>query len=397
MTKASQVVSSDSRPYAPCGAAEKLFYCRDREVLIDGPAGTGKTRACLEKVHLLAHEVAGMRALLVRKTRASMSESVLVTFEQDVMPARSKLKRGQKRSVRDAYRYPNGSEVIVGGLNNVDRIMSSEYDVIVVFEATEVTENDWEMLLTRLRNHQLPFQQQIADCNPSHPRHWLIQRAKARKMTRFPSRHEDNPTVTPSYLRSLAGLSGHRRSRLYEGLWAASEGLVYPDVERCLVEPIEASTVPGRLVGGIDFGWTNPFAALGAGVYTGDDDVERIYVWYERYKTRTFLSAHAKALPAGHVWFADPSQPHSIAALNRAGHKVRRAKNDIILGINAVSARIENGTLLISTRCRALAAELRAYRYPEGEATEKPLDEFNHAADALRYLVMGADRGRVAA
>ncbi len=394
MTTTFPDIPAHSRPYQPHGAAKALFYCRDFEVLIDGPAGTGKTRACLEKVHLLAQEVPGMRALLVRKTRASMTETVLTTFEEKVLPSGARLKFGPKRSGRHSYRYPNGSQLVVGGLDNVERIMSSEYDVIVVFEATEISENDWEMLLTRLRNHVLPFQQAIADCNPSHPGHWLIRRAKSGRMTRLISRHEDNPAVTSEYLDRLSELSGHRRSRLYEGLWAAAEGLVYPNAEKCFVDHFEAPA--GRLVGGIDFGWTNPFAALGGSVYSDENAHEILYVHYERYRTRTLLRDHARALPGGYVWFADPSEPRSIVELRHAGHNVRAATNDIIIGINAVNSRLEAGALLISKRCTALRTELRAYRYPDDKATEIPLDEFNHACDALRYLVMGVDRGKVA-
>ncbi len=40
----------DHRPYQPFGAAKKLFECRDREISTVGPAGTGKTRAVLERI-----------------------------------------------------------------------------------------------------------------------------------------------------------------------------------------------------------------------------------------------------------------------------------------------------------------------------------------------------------
>lgn len=395
MTNSANDITAERRPYQPHGAAEKLFYSQEGEVLIDGPAGTGKTRACLEKVHLLAQEIPDMRALLVRKTRTSMTQSVLVTFEEKVLPEGSAVKSGPSRWHRQSYRYPNGAEIVLAGLDNVERIMSSEYDLIVVFEATEITQHDWEMLLTRLRNNVLPFQQAIADCNPSHPRHWLIRRARSGKMARFPSRHEDNPTVTSAYIDGLAKLAGHRRARLLEGLWAAAEGLVYPAFEGCLVDSLEPPE--GRLLGGIDFGWTNPFAALGAVRSSDDAGRDVIYVHYERYKAKTLLREHAKALPAGHLWDADPSAPQQIAELRRVGHRVRPARNDIVTGINAVNSRLEDKTLLISRRCRALISELGAYHFPTETSSEKPVDEFNHACDALRYMVMGADRGRVAA
>ena len=57
--------------YTPRGGAVQVFERRDNEVLISGPAGTGKSRACLEKLHLMALLNPGMRGLMVRKTRSS--------------------------------------------------------------------------------------------------------------------------------------------------------------------------------------------------------------------------------------------------------------------------------------------------------------------------------------
>ena len=69
----------------------------------------------------------------------------------------------------------------------------------------------------------------------------------------------------------------------------------------------------------------------------------------------------------------------------------------VLVGIDAVNARIKSGTLRISTRCTALRAEAQSYRYPTDKITETPIKEMDHAIDALRYLVMGVDRRRVAA
>ena len=80
--------------YKAFGAAATLFRCNDPEILIQGPAGTGKTRACLERIHLLAETNAGARFLLMRKTRARMAQSVLVTFEDHVLPPGHELLKG---------------------------------------------------------------------------------------------------------------------------------------------------------------------------------------------------------------------------------------------------------------------------------------------------------------
>jgi phage terminase large subunit len=387
-------VTADQKPYRPYGGAREIFYAQDAEILFDGPAGTGKTRAICEKSHYLAQRVSNIRILWLRKTRVSMTESVLVTFEQHVLPTGHKFTRGIHRRQRAAYSYPNGSEIVLGGLDNVDRIMSTEYDMVCVFEATEITQDDWEKLSSRLRNYKLPFQQQIADCNPAHPQHWLIVRANDGRMRRVLSRHEDNPTIRQEYLDKLNNLSGHRRARLYLGLWQAAEGLVYPEMDSCFCDPIDPPI--GGFYGGMDFGYNDPFVALAATIYQGEDKRQHIYIYYERYLSKHLMDAHAGAVPTEPIYYADPSRPDSIQEMRRAGIRCVPAMNDILIGINAVNARIDSGTLHISNDCRALIAESQAYHYPEDKATEKPIDEFNHAMDALRYLVMGVDKGKVA-
>ncbi len=368
------------RPYEPRGAASDLFYCQADEILIEGPAGTGKTRAVLEKAHLICQEVSGVRVLLVRKTRSSMTQSVLITFESKVLPENDPLCRGVDRAHRQSYKYPNGSELVLGGLDNVDRIMSSEYDVICVFEATEIAEDDWEKLLTRMRNHVLDYQQAIADCNPVAPVHWLNQRAEKGKMVRLLSRHIDNPAVTPEYLTLLSRLTGHRRDRLYLGKWVAAEGLVYPELESCFIEPM--SELPdGAFRGAIDFGFNDPFVGIGAVLYDDEDGRDVLYLFYERYKSKCSLAVHAEALKAvaPGPWFADPSRPDSINDLRRADLIVRPARNSILAGIDAVNARIASGKLLISSACIAIRTEGHSYRYPQNGIGEKPIGEFDHA------------------
>jgi len=230
------------------GAAAELQRCRAKEVLIEGPAGTGKSLACLRKCVLLC-EALPCRVLLCRSSRVSMTESVLVTLERELLPEWHPARRDSEvtRAGRRSYNWPHGAELVVRGLDNTESVMSSEYDLIYVAEATEITIEDWERLLSRLRNNVLPFQQAIADCNPGAPAHWLNQRAMQGRMTRLLSRHVDNPSLTPKYLATLAGLTGHRRSRLYEGRWVAAEGGVFPEftVERNTVAPFSVPGFPG--------------------------------------------------------------------------------------------------------------------------------------------------------
>ena len=85
-------------------------------------------------------------------------------------------------------------------------------------------------------------------------------------------------------------------------------------------------------------------------------------------------------------------------ALSPGRSAVSRGYNkSILLGIQVVNARIRSGRLKVSSSCRGLIREAGLYRYPTPEErrllnTENPLDQDNHSASALRYLVCGLDR-----
>ncbi|MGH2684170.1 MAG: phage terminase large subunit, partial [Actinomycetota bacterium] len=157
--------------YRPRGAALDLFRCRDPEVLLSGPAGTGKSRACLEKLDQLALRNPVMKGLIVRKTLASLGATALDTYRKHVaaeaLEAGLVRYYGGSRQEPAQYVYGNGSAIHIGGMDKATKIMSSEYDAIYVQEAIELTEDDWEALTTRLRNGMISFQQLLADTNPS--------------------------------------------------------------------------------------------------------------------------------------------------------------------------------------------------------------------------------------
>jgi len=175
--------------------------------------------------------------------------------------------------------------------------------------------------------------------------------------------------------------------------FTALEGLVYPDFEQALT--IEWPNPRGKAVGGIDFGWRNPFAAVW-GVLDRDDV---LWIGSERYGREIPLHEHAAALPRTVLWFADPAGRTEIEEMRLAGLAVRSGFNDVRLGIAAVTARLRTGRLKIhAAACPNLVQEARLYRYPSprergqhGELGEHPIDDHNHALGALRYLIACLD------
>ncbi len=389
------------------------WWCRDREILLAGPAGTGKTRFWLERLYFLLEKYPGIRALLVRKTRASLTESALVTWEKHVLGPHHPAIGAIRRHNRSSYVFPNGSECILAGLDRPDRMLSAEYDLVYVCEATEITETDWETLISRLRGHAMPWSQIVADCNPSSPNHWLRRRCLAGKCRLVETTHRDNPLLWDAELedwtqfgekyveKTLGSLTGVRRKRFLEGLWAAAEGLVYPEFERAVVpRPGQTPSPTVISAAALDWGWNDPTAVV-VGLLGQDGKLRLVE---EIYETRLPISSLVERLRLlCRTWrieaiYCDPSRPELIDHLSMAGlpataHRIRA----IDTGIAMVSSRLLRRTLEIWDNLPATVRELGEYQWAvgkDGAIKRAPVDASNHAMDAMRYLICGVDEGR---
>jgi hypothetical protein len=219
----------------------------------------------------------------------------------------------------------------------------------------------------------------------------------------------DCPRISPDFIQEeRRALGDDWVKQEYECMFTSLTGLVYPDFEMTgELAPVKESSgsesqnakrqAAHRQVGGIDWGWRNPFAAVWG--VLDEDDV--LWINEERYLTQTPLTEHVKALPLGVTWYCDPAGRTEMEEFRLAGHVIRPGLNNIRLGIAAVTARLRTGRLKIDPqRCPNLLAEAKAYRYPtESERAllgENPIDDHNHALSALRYLVTFVDQARLA-
>jgi hypothetical protein len=255
---------------------------------------TGKTLAVLVKIHRLCSEYPGTRVLLVRQVFRTLAETVLETFENHVLGNAHPIIPSGDRSSRKNYRYPNGSMIVLGGMDDPQKFMSGEYDLIYFPEAIEGREADLEYLHTRLSSFKTPYRQLIMDCNPGTPSHWLLKRIKRGVTKSLMSRLCDNPRFHDgtdwlpdglAYMETLKPLTGHRRRRLVDGVWAAPDGARFEGASR----QTQGFVMRERFPDGIpswwkrwvtaDWGTANPYCALW---HTAGDD-GRIYTYREDY------------------------------------------------------------------------------------------------------------------
>lgn len=238
------------RDYTPHGAAAALFDAYEREVCLVGPANSGKSRACLELLHRDAATHHDSRQLIARDTRRSLTQSTMVTLERHVFKPGTFGPAGAGRPIafhsgKQEYQYPNGSIIAVAGLDDPERLFSSEWDRVYIAEVSEVTLDSYESLLRGLRNKALPRQQLISDMNPTHALHWMHQRCDAGVTRELLATHADNPVITEAELANLAALTGARRERLFLGRRVVdTEGSYYG---KLLYEAREDGRMPATL------------------------------------------------------------------------------------------------------------------------------------------------------
>ncbi|MBK7406534.1 MAG: hypothetical protein IPJ41_18545 [Phycisphaerales bacterium] len=167
----------------------------------------------------------------------------------------------------------------------------------------------------------------------------------------------------------------------------------------------------GTLVAGMDFGFRAPTVVLWAIL----DRAEALWVVAERVKSETRLADHARALSEGPgvdgltgppAWVGvDPAGMGSngqtgvtdIGVLRGAGLLVQHRARPIHVGVELVRARLRPAAsdprLFVHARCARLIECLQRYHYPPDhpESLQPVKDGFDHAPDALRYLVQNLD------
>jgi hypothetical protein len=308
--------------------------------------------------------------------------------------------RGLEHSTRHELRLTNGSRVVCLPCKEETIRGYSAVTLLVIDEAARVPDDLYRAVLPMLA---VSDGRMICLSTP-YGKRGFFHNAWARggaDWTRIQVPVQRISRITAEYLEKVRremGSSWYRQE--FECSFEALEGVVYPDFHRCVVNastPAEvAARASGKKYGAIDFGYSDPFAAIW-GVL---DSNGVLWMLGEHYARERALSYHAQHLPKDVTWWADPSRPGEIAELRAACFVIKKAKNDIDLGIAAVHGRLENDRLRVrGDLCPNLVAEAGLYHYDQdinGKRGKKPEDDDNHALDALRYLIVMLDRKRIA-
>lgn len=343
--------------------------------------------------------------LVVRKTYRTIKDSCFTDLKWALDRLGVRNDWDITLSPLEMTRRSTGQKILFRGLDDPLKITSITVPNGVLCwawleEAYEITkEDDFNILDESIRGECPPplFKQWTITFNPWNERHWLKQRffdtPQNTDILAMTTNYMCNEWLDQSDLKLFEDMK-ERNPRRYQvaglGNWGVVDGLVYEnwqerefnleDIRRC------------KSAFGLDFGYTNDPSAF----FVGFVDVEnkRLYVWDEFYeKGLSNRKIYEKISAMGYSKeriTADSAEPKSIDELRSLGLRhisgAKKGKDSIANGIQW----IQDLEIIIHPRCVNFLTEISNYTWDKdkfGNALNRPIDDFNHCLDAMRYAL----------
>ncbi len=236
------------------------------------------------------------------------------------------------------------------------------------------------------------------NCNPAGPEHWFykswILEAEKRNCLRLHFTMEDNPSLTKAIRQRYEKLySGVFYRRFVLGQWVQAEGRVYDFFEADMVAAVPSEPLEQYYIS-CDYGTVNP-TSMGLWGRRGG-------VWYRikefyfdsrarhRQMTDEEYADAMEKLAGGRMITAvivDPSAASFMEVLRRRGHRVQKAKNDVLTGIRLTADHLKKGTVVICEACDDCLREMDSYVWDLQGGKDRVRKENDHAMDDMRYFV----------
>ena len=356
----------------------------------------------------------GANLLVVRKTYRTLKDSCFTELKWAIHRLSVDAHWDVKESPLEITYIPTGQKIYFRGLDDPLKVTSITVDVgqlcwMWIEEAYEITkESDFEMLDESIRGASEGdlFKQITLTFNPWNERHWIKKR--------FFDCPEDPDilAITTNYMcnewldgADLAMFERMKRDnpRRYRvaglGNWGIVDGLIFENWKEEAFDLEEVKRIQGiQSAFGLDFGYTNDPSALFCGMI--DQIGKKIYVFDEMYKKGMSNEAiHAEITKMGYSKeriTADCAEPKSIARLYDLGlfriRAARKGKDSVNNGIDF----IQDYEIIIHPRCVNFITEISNYTWDVDKfenKLNKPIDDFNHLMDAMRYALEGYIRG----
>lgn len=355
----------------------------------------------------------GANLLVVRKVYRTLKDSCFTDLKWAINILGVQDYWSVKESPLEIIYIPTGQKILFRGLDDPLKVTSITVETgnlcwAWIEEAYEINrEQDFNMLDESIRGKiEEPLYKQITlTLNPWNERHWIKKRF-------FDVEDENIMAKTTNYMcnewldesdKKLFEDMKKNNPRRYQvaglGNWGIVEGLVYENWEEKEFDVNEISKRKGvKSAFGLDFGYTNDPSAFFCGLI--DIANKEIYVFDEIYKnTMKNREIAEEIIRKGYgkeKIVADSQEPKSIDELYDLGlkgiRKSRKGRDSINNGIQY----IQDYKIIIHPRCVNFITEISNYMWDKDKfdnPVNKPVDDFNHLMDAMRYALESYSKG----
>ena len=360
----------------------EMNYNADRRYVVNqGGTRSSKTYSILQVLILKALESSiPLTISVVRKTLPALKKSVLKDFIA--------ILESMQLYNPDDYNKTEGTYILNSSIfeffsvDNEQKIRGSKRNYLFLNEANELSYEDFFQLQIRTT------EQIFADYNPSDNISWIYDLIEQRSddVSFFKTTYKDNTFLDESIVREIEKLRDTDEDyyRIYGmGERGGSRELVY-NFHVCQRIPDYA-----QLLGiGVDFGFTNDVTAI-IQVYRHEQSVYINELIYQTHLTISDITSMLKQYDVDRQeMIADWSEPRSVEELKRAGFNIKATTNK---SINQGIDVLKRFKIFVTEDSTNVINELQRYKWlkdKDGLMLNKPIDAFNHAMDAMRYVAL---------
>lgn len=368
-----------------------------------GRASKKSTTAALWHIHhLMKHPESNL--LVVRKTYASHKDSTYAQLKWAIGRLGVSHVWEAKLSPLEIRYKPTGQKILFRGLDDPMSITSitveKGYLNYVWFEESfQITnEDDFNKIDMSIRGDTGGLPKQLTlTLNPWSEKHWIKRRFfddPQRNVLALTTTYQCNEFLGPDDLELFEQMrqNNPRRYRI-EGLgdWGIAEGAIFDNWEEREFDWHDIAERPTAIgCFALDWGYsTDPTAFIASIV---DPVAKEIFVFDEHYERAMTNDKVAQMIDykgyAKERIIADSAEPKSIEELRKLGiSRIRPANKGRDSVLNGIQF-IQQFKIYVHPKCTNTVIELSNYVWStdkDGSLVNKPIDEYNHLMDALRY------------
>lgn len=368
------------------------YLSKPRYVFSCGGTRSGKTVSIVQLLYLLhlSEEIRGAKPLVTSVVSESMPhlKRGAVRDFKAVLAADGVWDASRWSETDKTYTFGNGGVLEFFSVDNAGKVFGAGRDRLFVNECQHIDLETFRQLAVRTRG--IIF----ADYNPTHE--FWAQEIEARdNCVRIHSTYLDNDFLTPE---QVAEIESYRRDANWWRVFGLGEvGLLEGailDFETVDALPSGDAETSLAEAWGVDFGFTNDPTAIVR--VLADTRRKELYVrqlCYRRRMKNADIAAVLKAEGATRTTevFADCAEPKSIAEISAEGLNVLPCDKDAPVRSSKLLFQLQwlqGWRLLVTKDSLDLIRELRNYVWAkdrDGNDLNEPIDDWNHAIDAMRY------------